>query len=245
MSTVWPHGYGRMEFDELDSTNEEARRRAREGITFVPLWIRADRQTMGRGRRGRSWSSGSGNLAATLLIRPRCSIAQCAQLSFVTAVAAAQALRQFTTDVEVKWPNDILVRSRKIAGIILETAGRGTPDYLAIGVGINLANHPDESLFPATSLAALGGAVPSAGEMLSELAASFARWYEVWSADGFGPIRTEWLTQAARLGKPIRARMAQSEMSGVFEGIDESGALLLRQEQHTVTIADADVYFGN
>jgi BirA family biotin operon repressor/biotin-[acetyl-CoA-carboxylase] ligase len=184
-------------------------------------------------------------LAATLLIRPQCSIAQCAQLSFVTAVAAAQALRQFTTDVEVKWPNDILVRSRKIAGILLETAGKGTPEYLAIGVGINLANHPDESLFPATSLAALGVAVPAAGEMLSALAASFARWYEVWSADGFGPIRTEWLTQAARLGEPIRARMAQSEMSGVFEGIDESGALLLRQEQHTVTIAAADVYFGN
>ncbi len=244
MSAVWPHGYGRIEFDEIDSTNEEARRQARAG-TCVPLWIRADRQTMGRGRRGRSWSSGDGNLAATLLMRPQCSIAQCAQLSFVTAVAAAQAVRSFTAQVEVKWPNDILVRSRKIAGILLETAGTGTPDYLAIGVGINLANHPGESLFPATSLAALGVAVPSAGEMLSELAASFARWYEVWRDDGFGSIRSEWLKQAARLGEPIRARLAESEMSGVFEGIDENGALLLRQEQLTVTIAAADVYFGS
>jgi BirA family biotin operon repressor/biotin-[acetyl-CoA-carboxylase] ligase len=178
-------------------------------------------------------------------MRPQCSIAQCAQLSFVTAVAAAQAVRMFSVGVEVKWPNDILVQSRKIAGILLETAGTGTPDYLAIGVGINLASHPSESLFPATSLAALGVVVPSAGEMLTELAASFARWYEVWRRDGFGPIRTEWLAQAARLGEPIRARLAETEMSGVFEGIDENGALLLRQEQQTVTIAAADVYFGN
>ena len=244
MSAVWPPGYGRIEFDDLDSTNEEARRRAKDSVC-VPLWIRADRQSLGRGRRGRSWSSGSGNLAATLLMRPQCSIAQCAQLSFVTAVAAAHAVRLFTAGVEVKWPNDILVRSRKIARILLETAGAGVPEYLAIGVGINLATHPAESLFPATSLAGIGVAVPSAREMLSELAANFARWYELWRSDGFGPIREEWLRLAARLGEPILARLAESEVRGVFEGIDENGALLLRQEQRTITIAAADVYFGS
>ncbi len=244
MSAAWPPGYGRIEFEELDSTNEEARRRAKDA-PCVPLWIRADRQSLGRGRRGRSWSSGSGNLAATLLMRPQCSVAQCAQLSFVTAIAAAHAVRVFTTGVEVKWPNDILVRSRKISGILLETAGRSVPEYLAIGVGINLATHPTESLFPATSLAALGATVPSAQEMLTELAANFAKWYELWRHEGFGPIRAEWLAQAARLGEPIRARLAESEVCGVFDGIDESGALLLRQEQHTITIAAADVYFGS
>ncbi len=244
MSAVWPPGYGRIEFEELDSTNEEARRRAKDGAC-LPLWIRADRQSRGRGRRGRSWSSGSGNLAATLLMRPECSIAQCAQLSFVTAISATHAVRRFADGVEVKWPNDVLVRSRKIAGILLETAGTVVPEYLAIGVGINLATHPAESLFPATSLAALGVAVPSAREMLSELAVCFARWYEVWRTDGFEPIRVEWMGQAARLGEPIHARLSESEVYGVFEGIDENGALLLRQEQHIVTIAAADVYFGS
>jgi BirA family biotin operon repressor/biotin-[acetyl-CoA-carboxylase] ligase len=151
------------------------------------------------------------------------------------------------TDIRVKWPNDILAGGRKIAGILLESASIGgeAPAWLAIGIGINLATHPDATEFPATSLRALGATVPAADDALLHLAGHFARWYEVWRGDGFAAIRDAWLARAAGLGTRIRARLTHEETSGVFEGIDASGALLLRETAGTTrTIAAGEVFFA-
>ncbi|HEX7725849.1 MAG TPA: biotin--[acetyl-CoA-carboxylase] ligase [Rhizomicrobium sp.] len=246
MST-WPQGYALREWTEIDSTNEEARRLAAAG-EHGPVWLRADRQTAGRGRRGRAWESPAGNLAATLLIVPGKPASECAQLSFVTAIAAADAASDFAANAEikVKWPNDVLANGRKLAGILLESAsgGDGALTFLAIGVGINLAHFPPDTEFPATSLAALGVSVPSPSAALSQLAAHFAKWYEVWMTNGFSPIQDAWLARAAGLGSRIRARLTHEETSGVFEGIDNTGALILREAQgRTRTIAAGEVFF--
>jgi BirA family transcriptional regulator, biotin operon repressor / biotin---[acetyl-CoA-carboxylase] ligase len=246
--TAWPAGYGFKHFETIDSTNTEAQRLAAAGQAG-PVWLIADEQTAGRGRRGRVWSTLAGNIASTLLIRPGKPAAECAQLSFVSAVAAADMLTRYAPAIEirVKWPNDVLANGRKITGILLESAssGDGPPQWLAIGIGINLAGHPTDTEFLATSFPALGVAAPDRMDALAHLAASFAKWYEVWQGKGFSPIRDAWLSRAAGLGTRIRARLANEETTGVFEGIDETGALILRENaSRTRLIAAGEVFFS-
>jgi BirA family biotin operon repressor/biotin-[acetyl-CoA-carboxylase] ligase len=246
--TRWPEGYALRHLPELDSTNEEARRLAATGERG-PLWIMADRQTKGRGRRGKSWETLSGNLAASLLLRPTKTARECAQLSFVAALAVSDLVCACLpgSEVRIKWPNDVLAEERKIAGILLESAaGAGDRlERLVVGIGINLAQCPAETEFPATSLAALGCAGLAPLEACTRLAGLWAQWYGKWEANGFAAIRATWLSRAAWLGTPVRARLAGGETTGVFEGIDESGALLLRESTtHTRRIAAGEVFFG-
>ena len=244
--TKWPAGYGLKPYAELDSTNAEARRLS-EGGESGPLWITAVRQTAGRGRRGRNWESPAGNLAATLLLRPGRPLAQWAQLSFAAAIAVADMAAGLAPQarIAVKWPNDVLADGRKLAGILLETAaGPVAGSALIIGVGVNLADHPGDTEFPAISLAALGTKPPAPEDALGLLAPGLARWYDIWQAEGFAPIRDAWLARAAGLGQRIRARLPDRERMGVFEGIDADGALLLNEAGRTTAIAAGDVFFG-
>ena len=210
--------------DVLDSTNEEARRLALAGERG-PLWTMAREQTAGRGRRGRSWVSERGNLFATLLTRAAQPIA--AQLAFAAGLAAAEAVSAYCppADVTLKWPNDVLLRGGKVAGLLLESLN---PDTLAIGVGINLAHYPAGTEFPATSVAALTGFAPDAEDAIRRLAGYMAAWYEMWRMNGFAPVRAAWLGRAAGLHRHVRARLEGREMEGVFEDLDQDGALLLR-----------------
>jgi BirA family biotin operon repressor/biotin-[acetyl-CoA-carboxylase] ligase len=244
---AWPQGYALKAFETIDSTNEEARRMAVAGEAG-PVWITADRQSAGRGRRGRAWDSPSGNLSATLLVRPDKSPGEAAQLSFVAALAASDMVQSFaeSSRIAVKWPNDVLADGRKIAGILLESASGagGRLAWLAVGIGVNLASHPDGTEFPATSLGALGETVPPARDALLRLACAWAKWYDVWNAHGFGDVRDAWLARASHIGGRIRARLQNEETSGVFEGIDEAGALILREAQdRTRIIAAGEVFF--
>ncbi len=246
--TRWPEGYALKHVHELDSTNEEARRLAGCGERG-PLWILADRQTNGRGRRGKTWETLPGNLAASLLLCPGKPARECAQLSFVAALAVSDLVCSCLPDAEVrvKWPNDVLADERKVAGILLEFAAAGGDrlDWLAVGIGINLAQFPAETEFPATSLAALGCPGLSPLEACTRLAGAWAQWYGKWEAHGFESVRETWLSRAARLGARIRARLAAGEAMGVFEGIDELGALLLRvSAMQTRRIAAGEVFFG-
>jgi BirA family biotin operon repressor/biotin-[acetyl-CoA-carboxylase] ligase len=226
--------------DTVDSTNAEARRRAEAGEKG-PLWITAAHQSAGRGRRGRAWETGEGNLAATLLLTPGVPPAEAAQLSFAAALAVAETVLHFAprAEVQVKWPNDVLAEGRKVSGILLEGAGQA----LAIGIGLNLAHHPEGTEFPATSLAALGVPAPEPQAALVVLAARFAHWQGTWESGGFAPLRMAWMARAGALGRPIRARLPHEERQGAFEGIDASGALLLREPGGLVAITAGEVFF--
>jgi BirA family biotin operon repressor/biotin-[acetyl-CoA-carboxylase] ligase len=215
----------------LDSTSDEARRLAAAGEQG-PLWILAERQTSGRGRRGRSWVSEPGNLFATLLLGCAAPLEHCAQLSFAAALAAGDAVASFAPSARVtlKWPNDVLLEGRKTAGILLEAtnAAAGKEPSLLIGVGINLTSFPAATEFPATSVAAVTGSAPPPDAVLQRLAARWEDWFAVWQARGFSPLREAWLARAAGFGDRLTARIGERELYGVFEDMDQDGALLLR-----------------
>jgi BirA family biotin operon repressor/biotin-[acetyl-CoA-carboxylase] ligase len=222
-----PSFFALVALDQIDSTNEEALRRARAGApegTFV--WARA--QTGGRGRRGRVWSSPPGNLYASLLLRPRVPPADAAQLGFVAAVAMAETLGTVLPPerrLSCKWPNDLLVDGAKVAGILpeAEAAGRNV-EALVLGMGINLASYPPDTPYPATSLQAAGARL-SLEALLEALADRLLFWYRRWQEAGFAPIRVRWLDFAAGIGQPIEVRLEGTTLSGRFAALDTTGAL--------------------
>ena len=239
----WPEGYDRIILDEVDSTNEEARRRI--GAPN-PLWIAAHRQTAARGRQGRGWSSPPGNLAATLLIARDEPPGELAKLSFHASLAVADLFAHFAPGAEVatKWPNDALLSGKKAAGILLENfgAGAGRKANLAIGIGVNLAHHPDpaETRWPPTSLRAVTGVEPDFMAALEVLADRLAHWLAV---SDFAVIRRVWLARATHLGKQIEARLPDRTVSGIFQDVDDDGALVLGTTEGVQRIAAADIHF--
>ncbi len=216
-----------------------------QGGEAGPLWITAAQQTAGRGRRGRVWEAGAGNLAASLLLRPTAPQAVIGQLSFVAALAVAEMAAQFasTALIQVKWPNDVLGNGSKLAGILLESGQGPAGRWLAIGIGVNLASFPTGTEFPATSLVQLGIAPPPSDITLSVLAARFAHWYDVWMSEGFQIVRTAWLARAGGLGSVLRARLPHETRTGVFVGLDAAGALLLSEQGRVSAIAAGEVFF--
>ncbi len=243
---ILPAGHRVVLFDEIDSTNEEAKRRAEAGEAGS-LWILAHRQTAGRGRRGRGWESKPGNLMTTLLLRPAASPAKAAELSFVAGLAVAEAFEMLVaTNIALKWPNDVLIGEAKAAGILLESSGasEGRLDWLALGFGLNLAWAPEGTPYPATSLAAATGTAPPGPEaVLGVLAEAFARQYETWERGGFAPIRAAWLARARGRGERIVARLANAEIEGVFADLDDSGAMILETATGRRAISAGEVFF--
>lgn len=239
-----------LAFDDIDSTNAEARRRADAGETG-PLFITAAVQTAGRGRRGRAWDTSRGNLAATLLITTDATPAQAAQLSFVAAFAIRELAETYVPAslVRLKWPNDVLVDGRKLSGILIES-GRNAAGalWLAIGMGVNLAHAPENVERPATSLAAhlkAGiAAPPSPAEALAVLSAAFVRTAAAWAHAGFEPLRDAWMKAATGMGQPCVARLDAESVEGIAEGLDSDGALLLRLSDRSLRrISAGDVFF--
>ncbi|GMG85218.1 biotin--[acetyl-CoA-carboxylase] ligase [Paralimibaculum aggregatum] len=240
----------RLILDEVDSTNAEAARRAQAGEPG-PLWITAARQNAGRGRHGRAWAMPPGNLAATLLLRPALAPAEAAQLSFVACLAVADLLGRLAPQarVSLKWPNDPLLNGRKAAGVLLESAGAaGGLDWLAIGIGVNLAAPPPPEALrpgahPPTAVAAEGGRVATPDAALDILAPAFAAWQARHAAQGFAPIRAAWLARAEGLGRQIEARLPSGTRSGIYEDMDETGRLVLREASGLARISAAELYF--
>ncbi|HEX4111943.1 MAG TPA: biotin--[acetyl-CoA-carboxylase] ligase [Stellaceae bacterium] len=224
---------------DIDSTNDEAKRQAAAGAS-QGLTVWADRQTAGRGRQGRVWQSPPGNLYCSILLRPECAAAEAAQLSFAAALAVCDALAPWQP--RCKWPNDVLIGDKKIAGILLESEAAGAHvAWLVIGIGINLAHHPAETETPATSLAALGTTM-APGDMVPALCGHFLRWHELWRRQGLAPLRRGWLDRAYGLGGEIRVRYAHTETRGRFVDLDASGALVLENGEGTHNISAGMVF---
>ena len=234
-------------FDDIDSTNAEARRLAEAGETG-PVWITALRQHAGRGRRGRSWETGEGNLAATYLFTTGKPPAQAAQISFVAALSVADLIDAFVPPelVWLKWPNDPLIAGRKAAGILVESGSlRSDGLWLAVGCGVNLARPPADPSRPATALAEhMGGAPPTPRQALDVLSGALERWRARWETAGFAPIAEAWTRRAYGLGEVCVAHLPAETVHGVAEGLDADGALRLRLDDGSVRrITAGDVFF--
>ena len=216
----------------------------------VPTWILADSQTAGRGRRGRAWQSPVGNLMTTLYLPISFDAVKAGQLAFVAGLAlerTVSALIGERAQASLKWPNDVLVDGKKASGILLESAMRDNKiDWLAIGLGLNLAHHPDDTPYPATSLAAYMDTPANNLAALEILARAFDEVFRQWRNGGFGPVLQAWRAVAHGLGGPIVATLENEQFEGIFKDIDEKGALILQTAAgDTITIDAGDVFFPN
>jgi BirA family transcriptional regulator, biotin operon repressor / biotin---[acetyl-CoA-carboxylase] ligase len=243
---------GRLEFFKLTaSTNADAFRLAEEGAAEGTV-VLADSQTGGKGRRGRAWSSPAGvNLYCSVVLRPSIMPHEAPQLTFLSAVAAARAI-ELTTKLtpEIKWPNDLLVSGKKVAGLLNEmSAETDGINFVILGIGINLNMtaelFPDDLRHPATSLLMESGVRVDrslfAATMLNEL----ARLYADFLAHGFGPVREEWQRRCNANGRQVLVNDSGTEcIGGRFIGIDSDGAMLLRSDNdklHRITCGDVRV----
>lgn len=242
--------YHLLSYDVLDSTNEEAKRLAGGGASHG-AFIWAKGQTAGKGRMGREWESLDGNMFVSVLLRPDCDLPQCAQLSFVAAVAGVDTIRPIVSegDVRAKWPNDILLDGKKLGGILLEsftTIGEDGEDcqWVVVGVGINVDSFPEETIFPATCLKASGVEIISAKIVLSRFVYNFIHRYDEWMGQGFAVTREAWEEAAYGLHSPMEAHVGKDVIKGSFDSIDEFGRLhvLLENGEEEVVTA-GDVFF--
>ena len=243
-----PDGVELRHFEEIDSTNTEAARQVAAG-NEKPTWIWADRQNAGRGRRGREWVSQSGNLFCTLMYPVTVPVAEAAKLSFLAALAGAALVEHFApgAEVKVKWPNDVLLRGKKVMGILLESntsADNKDKIVLSIGIGVNLMSYPDNVETGATSIRSQGFEAPAPADALSTLANETHRLLAIWEKEGFGPIREAWLAKAKGVGQDIRVRLPHETLLGVFDGLDDTGALVLKKSDGSVQRINAgEVFF--
>ncbi len=228
--------------DTVDSTNDEAKRLARQGFGHgTTIW--ALEQTAGRGRRGRSWISPRGNLHVSFLIDAGRPLSQAAQLGFVTAVALCDALAELVPSAhfECKWPNDVWCNGRKIAGILLETSGVG--EMIVLGVGVDVVAAPEPALYAATSLRAVGSNV-DARTVLAAFCRRLEPWLARWPLEGFEPVQAAWLERARGVGQAIEVRLDDQTLTGSFVGLDADGALLLEERGGTRRrVLAGDVFF--
>ena len=225
-----------VRLDTVDSTQTVAFALAERGAADRTVVV-ADQQLAGRGRRGRTWRAPAGtSLLASILVRPRLAQSLLPTLSLTTAVATAEALRRVTgVDARLKWPNDIIVAGRKIAGILLESRLRGAESGAAnqagaavvtvIGVGINLGQHEfsAELAASATSVALETGRAPGREVVLAGLLEEFDAWRARLEGEGFGPVREAW----RRLSDTLGRRVTVDAVTGVAADIDADGALLI------------------
>ncbi|MDM9619703.1 biotin--[acetyl-CoA-carboxylase] ligase [Rhizobium sp. S96] len=234
---------------ETSSTNSECLARARAGDRGL-LWITAEKQTGGRGRRGRPWVSERGNLYASLLLIDAAPMERLGSLPLAIAVAVHQAVRAVlpasAEPLEVKWPNDILIGRKKTCGILVE--GESLPDgrhALVIGIGINVSVMPDNPLYPVTCLREQGSAA-SPEELFAHLFAAMAEALAAWDRGrGIREITARWREVACGIGEKITVNLPDRSISGHFSGIDDNGLLMLDTGAgRMMTIAAGDVFFG-
>ena len=244
----WPDGFSLVRRESVESTNDDARQLAIAGKDDgLVVWAKS--QTKGRGRRGRDWVSPPGNLYFSIVLRPNLPLSEGAYISILAAVALGDALRSVLSpsiDVLYKWPNDVLVDDAKVAGILLEASGGGgreAVDWIVLGCGVNIVSHPENTLYPTTNLNKCDLSV-SAEEFLSVFIAKFSTWRRAWLTEGVSPIRREWLDYAKGQGERITVRSGTRAVQGVFQDLDQDGALMLRLPDGSVTrVTAGDVFF--
>lgn len=238
------------------STQDELKALIPGGAPHLSM-VCAGEQRQGRGRSGRTWSSPPGNLYTSTLLRPQPGWESPLHAAFVAALAVAETVEAFAgsrVPVQVKWPNDVLVYGGKIAGILLETgnarleAGRLAVDWLALGVGINVASRPETGLYPTMCLADVARPPPDLDAVLERWCTALAWQLDAWERQGFADVRRRVLLRMAGLGSEVSVRLGdrdQGRVSGRFEDLDPDGALILQTETGRRVITTGDVFLGS
>ncbi|WCN36677.1 biotin--[acetyl-CoA-carboxylase] ligase [Aneurinibacillus uraniidurans] len=238
-------------YTEIDSTQNRCQELAKEGAPEGTLVV-ADTQTGGKGRLGRVWHSPPGtSISMSLLLRPELELQRCPQLTLLAAVAIVEAVRAtYGIPAEIKWPNDVLIDGKKICGILTElNAEADRINWLIIGMGINVntlpEQFPEDVLGVATSLRIVKGEPLRRVPLIQEVLRRLEELYDLYIAEGFAPIRKRWEACAITIGKRVTIRTLHGSFTGVAEGIDDSGVLLVRKDDGELTnvyAADVEVH---
>ncbi len=233
-------------FEEIPSTSDHAKALAEEGAVHGEVVV-AERQTAGRGRRGRSWSSPARkNLYISVVLRPQLPPQRTPEITLVASVALCDVVRQAGIEAGIKWPNDVMSRGRKLAGILTEMAAE--PDavqWVVLGIGANLNASPED--FPqelretATSVAIERGQPVPRALFTAALLGHLEEWLERHAAEGFDVIRKAWCERSVTLGRQVRVSTDGRDIEGVAESIDDTGALLVRADDRLERVVAGDV----
>jgi BirA family biotin operon repressor/biotin-[acetyl-CoA-carboxylase] ligase len=233
-------------FDEVGSTNDVARQLADEGAAHGEVVV-AEAQSAGRGRRGRTWSSPPGkNLYLSVVLRPELPPARAPELTLLASVALCEAARRAGVAASIKWPNDLLVRGRKLAGILTEMAAeQDQVQWVVLGAGVNVNARAED--FPAelrdtvTSLALERREPVPRALFAAAVLSGLEEWLDRHAEEGFEPIRAAWREMSDTLGHEVRVRTGDADLTGVAEDVDATGALLVRTGSGVERVLAGDV----
>jgi len=240
-------------FESIGSTNDEAKKWARDESTPAPhgAIVSAEEQTFGHGRRGRDWASPKGKgVYLSIVWRPKIAPTQIGQLTIVTALAASRALKEMSgLNIETKWPNDILFNRKKIGGILCEAEIKnGEIEFIVAGVGLNANfeqnDFPKRPVFPATSLLIETGKPVSIANLQAACIKTLQREYSLYEAGGWDSQRAEFIARCAIIGEHVWVRDEQQEYSGVATNIDDDGILMIQTATGTRRVLAGDVVFN-
>lgn len=246
MQTAWA-GKEILYFDETDSTNTEIKKAAEQNAEHGTLAV-ADYQSMGKGRRGRSWTSPHGvGIWMSILLRPKLHPSCASMLTLVAALAAADGIREVCgLEAGIKWPNDIVVNGKKVCGILTEMSTElDCINYVVVGIGINAntAEFPEEIREIATSLYLETGSQVSRSRVIGEVMKAMERYYALFlERQDMSGLLENYNERLANKNKAVRVLAPEGEYVGVSEGINSEGELLVRMEDGTLrTVISGEV----
>ncbi|MEN6623401.1 MAG: biotin--[acetyl-CoA-carboxylase] ligase [Smithella sp.] len=237
-------------YQEIDSTNDEAYRLGSAGAPEGAV-VFADSQTQGKGRMQRVWHSPAGsNIYTSLVLRPHFPPGKAPQISLVAGVAVAELLEQYCPGkIELKWPNDVLVKGRKICGILaqMKTVGEEI-DFVIVGIGINVNirqnQFPAELQEIATSLIEETGQEISRRELIINLYENFEKWYKTLLENDFDTVKKKWLSFSPMIGKNVQIKFQNEKIIGKALGLADDGSLIIftaAEEELKISAGDATI----
>ncbi len=233
-----------LDYDEIDSTNNAALKLSQTLPAGTKAVITAVRQTAGRGRRGRNWKSMEGNLFMSLI--DEADMKDLGKMVFMSALCLLQTIKKLApdgrADVKLKWPNDVLLNGGKVSGILFE---KGAGRFFVVGIGVNIVAvpPPEGMLYPVSCL--------KNAEILTNRTIFLKNYLEIWNKTrdtwrqkGFEPIREMWLENVKGLNEEISVINENSAKKGIFTGVDEDGALLLKTaDEKLFKVRAGDVFY--
>ncbi len=241
----WTHkNFTIHQFSQLESTNKTAFEMAENKKLFDREIILADSQTAGKGRESRVWSSPQGNLYFSLILQPKIPAEKISQISFVAITALRMMVEGLAPNhkIQNKWPNDLLIDEKKVAGLLLASKiSQKNCEFVIVGIGLNLASNPGQTIFPASNLKEFEISL-TAEEALKNFLNQFENLYENWLTYGFVGVRKLWLEKAYRLKKEISVKNGEEKIGGIFEDLDEAGNLILQTKNGVKKILAADIF---
>lgn len=241
-------------FDAIDSTNDHAHKLAKEGAKEGTV-VLSESQSKGKGRLGRTWFSPSGtNIYLSVILRPQMPTSQITLLTFAAAIAVAKAIRDVTgLDADIKWPNDILIKGKKVAGILSEMKTDKNPPlppftkggvgglsvkFSIIGIGINVnldkKDIPLELIDKATSIKIESNSAIDRKNLICRVLENLEKWYNLFERNEANDIIKEWKSLAITIGRDVKVQSGNSFVEGRAVDIDENGALLIKDRNGVI-----------